>query len=189
MIVPTDADTAARLRSERNQGRAVDMGWLDHDRLGFNYRLSDVASAIGVAQVEKLPSILERRAAVAAAYAERLAGVPGVDGAAGRPRPELRSWFVYVVRLADAVDRDAVMAALRERGIDSKVLPAERPPLPAPARARLPRGPVPGRRGGLRPLAWRCPSSPRWARRRSSASAPSWPRRRRLPTRPDRDKG
>ncbi|HEX7059943.1 MAG TPA: DegT/DnrJ/EryC1/StrS family aminotransferase, partial [Solirubrobacterales bacterium] len=45
MIVPTDADAAARLRSERNQGRAVDMGWLDHDRLGFNYRLSDVAAA------------------------------------------------------------------------------------------------------------------------------------------------
>ena len=47
MIVPTDPDAAARLRSERNQGRAVDMGWLDHDRLGFNYRLSDVAAAIG----------------------------------------------------------------------------------------------------------------------------------------------
>ncbi|HEY4824883.1 MAG TPA: DegT/DnrJ/EryC1/StrS family aminotransferase, partial [Solirubrobacteraceae bacterium] len=44
MIVPTDPDAAARLRSERNQGRAVDMGWLNHDRLGFNYRLSDVAA-------------------------------------------------------------------------------------------------------------------------------------------------
>ncbi len=47
MIVPRDAEEAARLRSERNQGRAVDMGWLDHDRLGFNYRLSDLAAAIG----------------------------------------------------------------------------------------------------------------------------------------------
>ena len=45
MIVPTDSESAARLRSERNQGRAVDMGWLDHDRLGFNYRLSDMANA------------------------------------------------------------------------------------------------------------------------------------------------
>ena len=66
MIVPTDPDAAARLRSERNQGRAVDMGWLDHDRLGFNYRLSDVAAAIGLGQVEKLPRLLEERAAVAA---------------------------------------------------------------------------------------------------------------------------
>jgi perosamine synthetase len=120
MIVPTDAEAAARLRSERNQGRAVDMGWLDHDRLGFNYRLSDVAAAIGVAQVEKLPRLLEQRAAVAAMYAERLAGVPGVETMIATRGREVRSWFVYVVRLADEVDRDAVIAHLREHGIDSK---------------------------------------------------------------------
>jgi perosamine synthetase len=120
MIVPTDADAAARLRSERNQGRAVDMGWLDHDRLGFNYRLSDVAAAIGVAQVAKLPKLLERRAAVAAMYAERLAAVPGVEAPMAARGREVRSWFVYVVRLADEVDRDAVINRLRERGIDSK---------------------------------------------------------------------
>jgi perosamine synthetase len=120
MIVPTDADAATRLRSERNQGRAVDMGWLDHDRLGFNYRLSDVQAAIGLGQVEKLPSLLERRAAVAAAYAERLVGVPGVEAPLAARGREVRSWFVYVVRLADEVDRDAVIRALRERGIDSK---------------------------------------------------------------------
>jgi perosamine synthetase len=120
MIVPTDPDAAARLRSERNQGRAVDMGWLDHDRLGFNYRLSDVSAAIGLGQVEKLPSLLERRAAVAAAYGERLAGVPGVEAPLAARGREVRSWFVYVVRLADEVDRDAVIGALRERGIDSK---------------------------------------------------------------------
>ncbi len=120
MIVPTDAGAAARLRSERNQGRAVDMGWLDHDRLGFNYRLSDVAAAIGVAQLEKLPRLLEARAAVAAAYAERLAAVPGVETLIATRGREVRSWFVYVVRLADAVDRDAVINRLRERGIDSK---------------------------------------------------------------------
>jgi perosamine synthetase len=120
MIVPTDAAAAARLRSERNQGRAVDMGWLDHDRLGFNYRLSDVAAAIGVAQVEKLPRLLGERAAVAALYEQGLADVPGVETLiSGRGR-EVRSWFVYVVRLADEVDRDAVIRRLRERGIDSK---------------------------------------------------------------------
>ncbi|HVV91319.1 MAG TPA: DegT/DnrJ/EryC1/StrS family aminotransferase [Solirubrobacterales bacterium] len=120
MIVPTDADAAARLRSERNQGRAVDMGWLDHDRLGFNYRLSDVAAAIGVAQVEKLPRLLERRAAVAAMYGERLTAVSGVEAPTVARGREVRSWFVYVVRLADEVDRDAVIGRLRERDIDSK---------------------------------------------------------------------
>jgi perosamine synthetase len=120
MIVPTDPDAAARLRSERNQGRAVDMGWLDHDRLGFNYRLSDVAAAIGLAQVEKLPSLLERRAAVAAMYGERLGGVQGLTAPMAARGREVRSWFVYVVRLDDAIDRDAVIGRLRERGIDSK---------------------------------------------------------------------
>jgi perosamine synthetase len=120
MIVPTDADSAARLRSERNQGRAVDMGWLDHDRLGFNYRLSDVAAAIGLAQVEKLPRLLEERAAVAAMYAERLADVPGVETLVATRGRAVRSWFVYVVRLADAVDRNAVIDRLRGRGVDSK---------------------------------------------------------------------
>jgi perosamine synthetase len=120
MIVPTDADAAARLRSERNQGRAVDMGWLDHDRLGFNYRLSDVAAAIGLAQVEKLPRLLEERAAVAAMYGQRLAGVPGVAAPMAARGREVRSWFVYVVRLDDEIDRDAVIGHLREHGIDSK---------------------------------------------------------------------
>jgi len=120
MIVPTDAEAAARLRSERNQGRAVDMGWLDHDRLGFNYRLSDVQAAIGLAQVEKLPRLLEERAAVATMYGERLAGVQGVEAPMAARGREVRGWFVYVVRLADEVDRDAVINRLRERGIDSK---------------------------------------------------------------------
>jgi perosamine synthetase len=120
MIIPTDADSAARLRSERNQGRAIDMGWLDHDRLGFNYRLSDVAAAIGLGQVEKLPRLLEKRAAVAAAYGERLAEAPGIAAPMAARGREVRSWFVYVVRLADEVDRDAVIVRLRERGIDSK---------------------------------------------------------------------
>ena len=120
VIVPTDPEVAARLRSERNQGRAVDMGWLDHDRLGFNYRLSDVAAALGVAQVEKLDDLLARRAAVASMYAERLAGIEAVAAPiAGRDR-EKRSWFVYPVRLADGVDRDATIARLAERGVASK---------------------------------------------------------------------
>jgi perosamine synthetase len=120
MIVPTDPATAARLRSERNQGRAADMGWLEHEGLGFNYRLPGLAAALGIAQVEKLDSLLQRRAAVATLYAERLAGVEGVETPiAGRER-ERRSWFVYPVRLGDGVDRDAVIARLAERGVASK---------------------------------------------------------------------
>jgi perosamine synthetase len=120
MIVPRDAEEAARLRSERNQGRAVDMGWLDHDRLGFNYRLSDLAAALGVAQVEKLDSLLERRGAVARLYEERLAGIEGLRTPIAARGSAVRSWFVYPVRLPAGADRDAAIARLAERGIASK---------------------------------------------------------------------
>lgn len=120
MVVPGDAATAARLRSERNQGRAADMGWLDHGGLGFNYRLSDVAAALGVAQVEKLASMLTARERVAAMYAERLEGVEGVEAPVAGRGAERRSWFVYVVRLGEGIDRDATIARLAERGVASK---------------------------------------------------------------------
>jgi perosamine synthetase len=120
MIVPSSPETAARLRSERNQGRAADMGWLDHGGLGFNYRLSDIAAALGVAQVEKLDSLLERRDAVASLYEQRLAELEGVKVPLASRGKERRSWFVYVVRLGDDVDRDATIAALARNGIASK---------------------------------------------------------------------
>jgi perosamine synthetase len=120
MIVPSSPEIAARLRSERNQGRAADMGWLEHEGLGFNYRLSDLAAALGVAQVEKLDSLLGRRAGVASLYAERLADVEGVTVPIAARGQERRSWFVYVVRLADEVDRDEVIAGLARNGIASK---------------------------------------------------------------------
>jgi perosamine synthetase len=120
MIVPADAASAARLRSERNQGRAVDMGWLDHDRLGFNYRLSDVAAALGVAQVEKLEAMLERRARVAALYEQGLAGIEGLRTPIAGRGEERRSWFVYAVRLPEGADRAATIARLAERGIAGK---------------------------------------------------------------------
>jgi dTDP-4-amino-4,6-dideoxygalactose transaminase len=119
-VVCIDADDKARLDSERNQGRAPNMDWLDHDRLGFNYRLSDIAAAIGVKQVERLPQLLRARAAAAAMYADALRDVDVTTPSAGD-----RSWFVYVVQLPDGVDRDATIVRLGEMGIESKpYLPA-----------------------------------------------------------------
>jgi dTDP-4-amino-4,6-dideoxygalactose transaminase len=120
MIVPSDPEVAARLRSERNQGRAADMGWLDHGGLGFNYRLSDLAAALGVAQMEKLDAMLERRAAVASLYEQGLAAIEGVTAPMAARGAERRSWFVYPVRLSEGVDRDAVVARLAQRGVAGK---------------------------------------------------------------------
>jgi dTDP-4-amino-4,6-dideoxygalactose transaminase len=120
MIVPPDSRVAERLRAERNQGRAPDMGWLDHAGLGFNYRLSDLAAALGVAQMERLDAMLDARAGVAALYAERLAAIDGVAAPIAGRGSERRSWFVYPVRLAEGIDRDAVIARLAAEGVASK---------------------------------------------------------------------
>jgi perosamine synthetase len=120
MIVPSTPGIAARLRAERNQGRAPDMGWLDHGGLGFNYRLSDVAAALGVAQLERLDAMLESRARVAALYERGLAGIEGLEAPLASRGAERRSWFVYVVRLPADADRDAAIARLGGRGIAAK---------------------------------------------------------------------
>jgi perosamine synthetase len=120
MVVSADAGLAARLRSERNQGRAADMGWLDHGGLGFNYRLSDIAAALGVAQLERLDAMLADRARVAALYADGLAGLQGVETPIAGRGAEVRSWFVYTVRLGAEIDRDATISRLAERGVASK---------------------------------------------------------------------
>ena len=120
MIVSAGPAIAARLRSERNQGRALDMGWLDHGGLGFNYRLSDLAAALGIAQLERLDEMLARRSAVASLYEQGLAEIDGVSPPIGTRGNERRSWFIYPVRLAEEIDRDAVIARLAERGVASK---------------------------------------------------------------------
>jgi perosamine synthetase len=97
------------------------MGWLDHDRLGFNYRLSDLACALGVAQLERLDDVLADRSRVAELYADALGDLDGVElPVATGPDGARRSWFVYVVKLPHGVDRDATIEALRARGVDSK---------------------------------------------------------------------
>jgi len=120
MIVPSDPGMAEVLRSERNQGRAIDMDWLDHDRLGFNYRMSDVTAAIGVAQVARLDDLLAGRARVAEMYLRRLAGIEGLELPAADVAPARRSWFVFPVRLPEGADRDGVIRKLGEKGIPAK---------------------------------------------------------------------
>jgi perosamine synthetase len=124
-VVCPDEASKERIDSERNQGRAPDMGWLDHDRLGFNYRLNDLSCALGIAQLERLDDLLAARTRVAALYSEALSGVEDL----GLPCPDQdgdrRSWFVYVVQLPHEIERDEVVLAMRERGVDTKpYLPA-----------------------------------------------------------------
>ena len=125
MVTTSDPAVKERLDSERNQGRSPDMGWLDHDRLGFNYRLSDIACALGIAQLQRLDELLAGRSRVAALYREALEGIEGL----GLPCPDVggdrRGWFVFVVQVPKGIDRDATVRGLAERGVQSKpYLPA-----------------------------------------------------------------
>jgi perosamine synthetase len=120
MLTTGDPEIKQRADSERNQGRAPDMDWLDHDRLGFNYRLSDIACAVGLAQLERLEVLLAGRSRVAALYRESLSDIEGLE----LPCPDVggrrRGWFVFVVQLPRGIERDAVVRSLAERGIPSK---------------------------------------------------------------------
>jgi perosamine synthetase len=125
VVISASAEAKEQVDSERNQGRAPDMGWLDHDRLGFNYRLSDIACALGIAQLERLDELLSGRARVAALYGDALSGIDELTLPCPDAGGDERSWFVYVVQLPHGVDRDATIQALRSSGIDSKpYLPA-----------------------------------------------------------------
>lgn len=125
MVTMGDAALKERIDSERNQGRAPNMDWLDHDRLGFNYRLSDIACAIGLAQLDRLDDLLAGRARVAGWYREALAGIEDLDLPCEDAGGDRRGWFVFVVQLPRGRDRDGVIEALRARGVQSKpYLPA-----------------------------------------------------------------
>jgi perosamine synthetase len=125
MVTIGDAVLKERIDSERNQGRAPDMGWLDHDRLGFNYRLTDIVCAIGLVQLGRLDGMLADRARVAGWYREALAGIEGLGLPCADADGDRRGWFVFVVQVPRGSDRDEVIHVLRARGVQSKpYLPA-----------------------------------------------------------------
>jgi perosamine synthetase len=107
------------LRSLRNQGRSYDSRWFHHPRVGFNYRLTDIQAALGIGQLEKLDRMLELRSAAAARYTELLADVDGVEAPLADDADHTRSWFVYVIKVAPGIDRDAVLDRLSAQGIEA----------------------------------------------------------------------
>jgi len=120
MIVTNNGEWANLFCSLRNQGRDVFNAWLDHTRLGYNYRLDELSAALGLAQLNRIEELLARRARVARWYNERLETIPGVKIPHIAPTTSHMSWFIYVIRLASEIDRDRVMMMLKERGIPSR---------------------------------------------------------------------
>ena len=131
MVTTRDASVADTIRALRNQGRRPSDGWLDHSLLGYNFRISEMNCALGVAQMQRIDEILERRAVAAARYAEELRGVANVMLPLDATENGKVSWFVYVLRVEN---RDRIAGALAERGIGcgKYFAPLHRQPLFAP---------------------------------------------------------
>lgn len=117
VIVTNDDKAAGMMRALRNQGRAPGDSWLQHTYLGYNYRLDEMSAALGTAQMTRLAELLNKRDQVASWYTERLSEIPGVEPPVIEPFTTRMSWFVYVVRFDEKVDRDALAKQLKERGV------------------------------------------------------------------------
>ena len=134
-VVTTHRVDVAPAQEPAHQGRADGRGWLEHARLGFNYRLDDVRAAIGIGQLEKLDAILAARHEAAARYADLLDGVDGLQLPCDDDEGHVRSWFVYVVALPEGADRERVIGDRVHGRADGALPPVHSPPA-VHARAR-----------------------------------------------------
>lgn len=116
IVVTNSEDLAKFCYSLRNQGRGVDAQWLNHVRLGYNYRMSDISAALGTAQLERIDMIIATRQRVADSYMEKLKDVKGVILPTIDERVKM-SWFVFVIRFESWIDRNLVMKTLLDKGI------------------------------------------------------------------------
>lgn len=146
MLTTDDEALAARCRTLRDHAMPPHRRYW-HEEVGFNYRMTNLQAAVGVAQMERIEHFLARKRAIAAHYRERLADVPGITFAAERPGYTNVYWMVSIlIEPPYALGRDELILALRERGIDSRpffhpmdTLPPYRSDTPRPIALRLSR--------------------------------------------------
>ena len=120
VIVTDDLEAADLMRSLRNQGRAPGDTWLQHTWLGYNYRLDEMSAALGEVQLSRLDSMINKRAVVANWYKDRLSEIPGLELPKISPITTRMSWFVYVIKFSDDIDRDQVAAELSNLGVPAR---------------------------------------------------------------------
>ena len=120
MLITDREEWANLFLSLRNQGRDVFDAWLNHTRLGYNYRIDEMSAALGLSQISRIDELIDKRAKVADWYTERLSGLEGVIVPQVAPTTSRMSWFVYVVRISGAPGRNRVMELLKEENIPSR---------------------------------------------------------------------
>ncbi|MFA4955704.1 MAG: DegT/DnrJ/EryC1/StrS family aminotransferase [Candidatus Methanoperedens sp.] len=119
MIVTDNENIAKLCRSLRNQGRSESEDWLNHVRLGYNYRLDEMSCALGIGQLSRIEELIRKRVDVANEYTKRLEGVEGITTQHLDPKVKM-SWFVYVVRVNNYIDRNKVMEYLKKNGVSCR---------------------------------------------------------------------
>jgi len=120
VLVTDDEELVRAARSMRSQGRGESGEWLDHERLGYNYRMDELSAALGYSQMERIEEILDKRAKVAGMYGEKLAEVEEVQVPFIAPYVNKMSWFVYVVKLKMGINRNQLIKYLNEEGVQCK---------------------------------------------------------------------
>ena len=119
IVATNDRGVACIARSLRNQGRGEMGAWLHHERLGYNYRMDEISASLGVSQLRRIEGFIAKRELVAAAYTQRLSGLSWVRPPVVKPHIRM-SWFVYVVTLAQGLDREPVIRAMEARGVPAR---------------------------------------------------------------------
>lgn len=120
-IIVTDNDEIAELcRSLRSQGRAITGFWLHHERMGYNYRMSELSAALGSVQMDRIVEIIQKRNSVALKYNARLKKLKEITLPYVSNHTNVMSWFVYVIRIQDGINRDCIMNYLVEHGVSCR---------------------------------------------------------------------
>ncbi len=138
MLTTHDADLDRRFRRLRQHGMSVadsvrhasrTVVLEEYSEPGFNYRLTDIQAAVGREQLKRLPEMVSRRRALAARYAQKLAGVSGIR-APREPEWARSNWQSYAVRIPDGVDQRGVMQHMLDAGVSTRrgVMNAHREP-------------------------------------------------------------
>ncbi len=118
MIVTDSKEIYKICDSMRNQGRGESMEWLNHERLGYNYRMDEMSASLGITQLKKIDRMIAEKAKIAGWYNKTLSGVFGIElPKVGENRTH--SWFVYVIRVKNK-KRDKLMSGLSKIGIQTK---------------------------------------------------------------------
>ena len=119
IIVTNNPEIAKIARSLRNQRRDEMCAWLEHNRLGYNYRMDEMSAALGVSQLKRIETFLAKRERVARSYTDSLKKFSWVKTPSVKPYVRM-SWFVYVVTLKEGLDRDIIIKRLEEKGIPAR---------------------------------------------------------------------